>query len=45
MQSGLNIGVAPYAKHKLKLWPEDFIDRLLALISEKHKWQILVLWW
>ena len=37
MQGGLNIGVAPYAKHKLKLWPEDFMIRLLALISEKHK--------
>jgi ADP-heptose:LPS heptosyltransferase len=37
MQGGLNIGVAPYAKHKLKMWPEDNMIRLLALISEKHK--------
>lgn len=33
----LNIGVAPYAKHKLKLWPEDNMVRLLELISENHK--------
>ena len=32
----LIIGVAPYAKHKLKLWPEEFMVRLLNLISEKH---------
>jgi ADP-heptose:LPS heptosyltransferase len=37
MQGGLNIGVAPYAKHKLKMWPEDNMIRLLSLISEKHK--------
>lgn len=33
----INIGVAPYAKHKLKLWPEENMIRLLQLISEKHK--------
>jgi ADP-heptose:LPS heptosyltransferase len=33
----LNIGVAPYAKHKLKMWPEESMFRLLRLISEKHK--------
>lgn len=32
-----NIGVAPYAKHKLKMWPEENMIRLLGLISEKHK--------
>jgi ADP-heptose:LPS heptosyltransferase len=37
MQGGLNIGVAPYAKHKLKMWPEDNMIHLLSLISEKHK--------
>ena len=36
-QNGLNIGVAPYAKHKLKLWPEENMVRLLGLISENHK--------
>jgi ADP-heptose:LPS heptosyltransferase len=36
-QGELNIGVAPYAKHKLKMWPEDNMVRLLELISEKHK--------
>jgi ADP-heptose:LPS heptosyltransferase len=33
----LNIGVAPYAKHKLKMWPEDNMVRLLWLIAGKHK--------
>lgn len=33
----LNIGVAPYAKHKLKMWPEENMIRLLEMISEKHK--------
>jgi ADP-heptose:LPS heptosyltransferase len=33
---GLNIGVAPYAKHKLKIWPEENMIRLLELISQKH---------
>jgi ADP-heptose:LPS heptosyltransferase len=34
--SSLNIGVAPFAKHKLKMWPEMNMVRLLHLISEKH---------
>jgi ADP-heptose:LPS heptosyltransferase len=29
----LNIGVAPFAKHNLKMWPEENIIRLLELIS------------
>ena len=33
----LNIGVAPYAKHALKIWPEEYMIRLLNLISEKLK--------
>jgi ADP-heptose:LPS heptosyltransferase len=33
----LNIGVAPYAKHKLKMWPEEYMIKLLVMISEKHK--------
>ena len=33
----LNIGVAPYAKHKLKMWPENYMVRLLELIGENHK--------
>jgi ADP-heptose:LPS heptosyltransferase len=32
----LKIGVAPYAKHKLKMWPEKYMVRLLELISEKY---------
>lgn len=32
----LNIGVAPYAKHKLKMWPEENMIRLLSMISEKN---------
>jgi ADP-heptose:LPS heptosyltransferase len=31
----LNIGVAPYAKHALKMWPEENMVRLLTLICEK----------
>lgn len=33
----LNIGVAPYAKHKLKMWPENNMVELLRLISGSHK--------
>jgi ADP-heptose:LPS heptosyltransferase len=32
----LNIGVAPYAKHKLKMWPEANMIKLLGLISENN---------
>jgi ADP-heptose:LPS heptosyltransferase len=37
MKGVLNIGVAPYAKHKLKMWPEMNMVKLLNLISGKHK--------
>lgn len=37
LKEGLNIGVAPYAKHKLKNWPESSMIQLLKLISENHK--------
>ena len=33
----LKIGVAPYAKHKLKIWPEEYMLRLLEMISENHR--------
>lgn len=32
----INIGIAPFAKHELKMWPESNMIRLLELISEKH---------
>ena len=35
--SFLNIGVAPYANHKLKLWPEENMISLLKMISEQHR--------
>lgn len=35
--SCLNIGVAPNANHKLKVWPEENMIRLLKMISEQHK--------
>lgn len=35
--SVMNIGVAPYAKHSLKMWPEDYMIRLLRMIAEKRK--------
>jgi ADP-heptose:LPS heptosyltransferase len=37
MQGVLNIGVAPHAKHKLKIWPEENMVSLLRLISENRK--------
>lgn len=33
----LQIGVAPYAKHDLKMWPEENMINLLKLISGKYK--------
>jgi len=36
-QEVLKVGVAPYARHKLKMWPEKYIVRLLGMISEKYK--------
>jgi len=32
----LNIGVAPFAKHQLKRWPEENMVRLLGIISGNH---------
>jgi ADP-heptose:LPS heptosyltransferase len=34
--NSIKIGVAPYAKHKLKIWPEENMIRLLNMISEKR---------
>ncbi len=39
-----NIGVAPYAKHDLKMWPEEYMIKLLWLIAEKHEGKFLVVW-
>jgi ADP-heptose:LPS heptosyltransferase len=36
ISSSLKIGVAPYAKHKLKMWPEEYMVKLMTMISEKH---------
>jgi ADP-heptose:LPS heptosyltransferase len=36
VKTGLKIGVAPYAKHKLKMWPEENMICLLNMISEKQ---------
>lgn len=36
MKAGLNIGVAPFAKHSLKIWPEEYMITLLCMISEKY---------
>ena len=30
-----NIGIAPYAKHNLKRWPEEYMIKLLSLISQR----------
>jgi ADP-heptose:LPS heptosyltransferase len=33
----LHIGIAPYAKHDLKMWPENNMIRLMEMIAEKRK--------
>jgi len=33
----LHIGVAPYAMHALKAWPEEYMIRLLKMISDRTK--------
>lgn len=33
----LNIGVAPFAKHKLKMWPEENMLHLLQMIGNEQK--------
>jgi ADP-heptose:LPS heptosyltransferase len=35
--NGLKIGVAPYAKHRLKMWPEENMIKLLNMISLNNK--------
>jgi ADP-heptose:LPS heptosyltransferase len=35
-EKAINIGVAPLAKHPLKMWPEGHMEKLLKLISENH---------
>ncbi len=34
--AGLNIGVAPYTKHELKMWPEESMVTLLRMISKSY---------
>jgi ADP-heptose:LPS heptosyltransferase len=36
MKGMINIGVAPLAKHELKMWPKENMIRLLGLISGKY---------
>lgn len=36
----INIGVAPFAKHELKMWPADYMMKLLTIISQNHKCMI-----
>ncbi len=33
----INIGIAPYAKHKLKVWPEEYMISLMNRISENYR--------
>lgn len=35
-KAGLIIGVAPFAKHRLKMWPEEYMASLLKLISGQY---------
>lgn len=39
---GLLIGVAPFAKHPLKLWPVENMIVLMNIISEKHSVRFLL---
>nr|MCU0408905.1 glycosyltransferase family 9 protein [Bacteroidales bacterium] len=32
----LNIGVAPFAKHRLKCWPVKYMETLLGMVAEKY---------
>ena len=32
----INIGIAPFAKHPLKMWPEEYMEKLLQLMSENR---------
>jgi ADP-heptose:LPS heptosyltransferase len=36
MSCAINIGVAPLAKHELKMWPKGNMIKLLGMISEKY---------
>jgi ADP-heptose:LPS heptosyltransferase len=38
----LNIGVAPFSRHTLKIWPEEYMVRLLTMISGKHNVRYLL---
>jgi ADP-heptose:LPS heptosyltransferase len=39
-ETEFNIGVAPYARHKLKIWPEDHMIKLLEMISARQSVKI-----
>jgi ADP-heptose:LPS heptosyltransferase len=31
-----NLGIAPFAKHQLKMWPEEYMLELIRIISQAH---------
>lgn len=33
----LNIGIAPFARHRLKMWPEEYMIKLLSLIAGERE--------
>jgi len=33
----INIGVAPFSRHPLKMWPEEYMISLLMMIRENHE--------
>jgi ADP-heptose:LPS heptosyltransferase len=39
---GLLVGVAPFAKHRLKMWPADNMAALLNMIAGNHKVRIIL---
>lgn len=42
-EAGLKIGVAPYAKHDLKMWPEENMVELLNLIAARNNVQFYLM--
>lgn len=36
ISEGVNVGIAPYARHSLKTWPEEYMISLVKTICEKH---------
>lgn len=38
----IKIGIAPFAKHDLKMWPEEYMIKLLSIIAENNSCRFFV---